>query len=27
VACTNLLTYYFPGDRSLAAFEAFVFPA
>jgi hypothetical protein len=26
VACTNLLTYYFLGDRSLAAFEAFVFP-
>jgi transposase len=26
VACTNLLTYYFLGDRSLATFEAFVFP-
>jgi len=26
VACTNLLTYYFPGDRSMATFEAFVFP-
>ena len=26
VACTNLLTYYFLGDRSLASFEAFVFP-
>jgi transposase len=26
VACTNLLTYYFVGDRSLASFEAFVFP-
>jgi transposase len=24
VACTNLLTYYFLGDRSLASFEAFV---
>ena len=26
VACTNLLTYYFLGDRSMASFEAFVFP-
>jgi hypothetical protein len=26
VACTNLLTYYFLSDRSLASFEAFVFP-
>lgn len=26
LACTNLLTYYFLGDRSLATFEAFVFP-
>ena len=26
VACTNLLTYYFLGDRSLASFDAFVFP-
>ena len=26
VACTNLLTYYSLGDRSLATFEAFVFP-
>ncbi len=26
VACTNLLTYYFLGDRSLASFKAFVFP-
>ena len=26
VACTNLLTYYLLGDRSLASFEAFVFP-
>jgi hypothetical protein len=26
VACTNLLTYYFLGGRSLASFEAFVFP-
>ena len=26
VACTNLLTYYFLGDRSLATFKAFVFP-
>jgi hypothetical protein len=26
VACTNLLIYYFLGDRSLASFEAFVFP-
>jgi transposase len=26
VACTSLLTYYFLGDRSLASFEAFVFP-
>ena len=26
VACTNLLTDYFLGDRSLASFEAFVFP-
>ena len=26
VACTNLLTCYFLGDRSLATFEAFVFP-
>ena len=25
-ACANLLTYYFLGDRSLATFEAFVFP-
>jgi len=26
VACTNLLTYYFLGDRSLGTFEAFVLP-
>ena len=26
VACTRLLTYYFLGDRSLATFQAFVFP-
>jgi hypothetical protein len=26
VACTNLLTCYFLGDRSLASFKAFVFP-
>jgi transposase len=26
VACTNLLTYYFLGDRSLATFTAFVLP-
>ncbi len=26
VACTNLLTCYFLGDRSLGSFEAFVFP-
>src|ERR1035441_5734553 len=26
VACTNLLTYYFPGDRSLKTFAAFVLP-
>ncbi len=26
VACTNLLTCYFLGDRSLATFQAFVFP-
>jgi hypothetical protein len=26
VACTSLLTYYFLGDRSMKAFEAFVFP-
>jgi transposase len=26
VACTRLLTYYFPGDRSLVTFGAFVFP-
>jgi transposase len=26
VVCTSLLTYYFPSDRSLASFEAFVFP-
>ncbi|HEY1920226.1 MAG TPA: transposase [Streptosporangiaceae bacterium] len=26
VACTNLLTYYFLGDRSLTTFEAFVLP-
>ena len=26
VACTNLLTCYFPGDRSLQTFRAFVFP-
>jgi len=26
VACTNLLTYYFLGDRSLATFRAFVLP-
>ena len=26
VACTNLLTYYLLGDRSMASFEAFVFP-
>jgi hypothetical protein len=25
-ACTHLLTYYLVGDRSLASFEAFVFP-
>ncbi len=25
VACTNLLTYYFPGDRDLASFRAFVY--
>src|SRR5207244_424684 len=26
VACTNLLTYYFLGDRSLKTCQAFVFP-
>ncbi len=26
VACTNLLTYYFLGDRSMDTFEGFVFP-
>jgi hypothetical protein len=26
VACTNLLTYYFLGDRSLKTFQAFVLP-
>jgi len=26
VACTSLLTHYFLGDRSMASFEAFVFP-
>jgi transposase len=26
VACTNLLTYYFLGDRSMTTFEAFVLP-
>ena len=26
VACTSLLTYYFLGDRSMATFDAFVFP-
>jgi transposase len=26
VACTNLVTYYFLGERTLASFEAFVFP-
>ena len=26
VACTNLLTYYFLGDRSMQTFDAFVFP-
>ena len=26
VACTNLLTYYFLGDRSMETFAAFVFP-
>jgi transposase len=26
VACTHLLTYYFPGDRSMKTFEAFVLP-
>src|SRR5258707_1762336 len=26
VACTNLLTYYFLGDRSMATFTAFVLP-
>jgi hypothetical protein len=26
VACTNLLTYYFLGDRSMATFDGFVFP-
>jgi transposase len=25
VACTDLLTYYFLGDRSLKAFDAFVY--
>ena len=25
VACTNLLTYYFPGDRDLPSFRAFVY--
>ena len=26
VACTSLLTYFFPGDRSMKTFDAFVFP-
>ncbi len=26
VACTSLLTYYFPGDRSMQTFTAFVLP-
>ena len=26
VACTNLLTCYFLGDRSMATFDGFVFP-
>ena len=26
VACTNLLTYYFLGDRSMKTFAAFVCP-
>jgi hypothetical protein len=26
VACTNLLTYYYLGDRSMKSFRAFVFP-
>ena len=26
VACTNLLTYYYLGDRSMKSFNAFVFP-
>jgi transposase len=26
VACTSLLTYYFPGDRSMTTFAAFVLP-
>ncbi len=26
VACTNLLTYYFLGDRSMNTFAAFVLP-
>ena len=26
MACTNLLTYYFLGDRSMKTFDAFVFP-
>jgi transposase len=26
VACTSLLTYYFPGDRSMKSSDAFVFP-
>src|SRR5712691_3621298 len=26
VACTSLLTCYFPGDRSMKTFDAFVFP-
>ncbi|MGH3124206.1 MAG: IS66 family transposase [Streptosporangiaceae bacterium] len=26
VACTNLLTYYFLGDRSMETFDGFVFP-
>ena len=26
VACTSLLTYYFPGGRSMKTFDAFVFP-
>jgi transposase len=26
VACTNLLTYFFLGDRSMKTFDAFVFP-